>query len=181
MDCINKTEGHVSRVSEVTRTIREMIERDGWNRNNFKKTTVRRSISSTHKFSSNLDCANMANQWVSNAPFFSYNVSWSVSNTRSCRSSHCEWAHEYQQVHFNRCSAYEWFCGPKLPWFSVCLTTEFYRPRRTIPKMPTKTSHFSCKFYKHFGGLADLKTLKVNSCFHLSPHVRCAVLRRDGL
>ena len=168
-----------------------------------KKTTVRRSISSTKKFSSNLDCANMANQWVSKAPIFFHIMSVDTNtftyrrNAESdaryfapatlselvCSKTHWNLQAKsfYQQVYFNCCSAYEWFCSPKLPRFSVCLTTEFYRPRRTIPKMSTQTSQFSCKFYQHFGGLPDLRTLKVNSCFYLSPHVRCAVLRKEGL
>ena len=111
---------------------------------------------------------------ASDARYFAPAIKWKSScvakRTENCKQnvpSTSEW--------------YEWFCSPKLPWFSVCLTTEFYRKRRTIPKMSTQTSHFSRKFYKRFGGLADLRTLKVNSCFHLSPHVRCAVLRKDGL
>ena len=163
---------------------------------NFNKTTVRRSISSTKNPPATWTAVIwQISGWVTHH-FFSYNVSWSAKRCKeqtflSLQPFQVSWwvakrmktasNFFYQQVYFNRCSAYEWFRSPKLPWFSVCLTTEFYRPRRTIPKMPTPTSNFSCKFYQHFGGLADLKTLKVNSCFHLSPHVRCAVLRRDGL
>ena len=122
------------------------------------KTIVGQSISSTKKFSSNLDCANMANQWVSKAPiFFSYNVSWYKYIHLSAKR--CKWRKIFRCSH----QMSEVVCG-KTYWklqakFSI---------NKCILIAARRTSDFVVQNYLGF-----LFALPQNSIVHEERYLRC--------